>query len=160
MIFKCIRIMLAAIALGVLAMGAVAIGSTAHAATKPQIYRDFGSNLALSGFDAVAYHSQGAPVRGIGQFKTTWNGAEWRFASAANLAAFTANPAKYAPQYGGYCAWAAAQGYTAKGNPNNWRIVGGKLYLNYNSKVQTEWEKDIPGFVKKADANWPAVLDR
>ena len=85
---------------------------------------------------------------------------QWRFASAENRDLFLANPDAYSPQYGGYCAWAAAQGYTAPGNPKNWSVVDGKLYLNYNDKVQRDWEQDIPGFIAKADANWPAVLDK
>lgn len=64
------------------------------------------------------------------------------------------------PQYGGYCAWAVSQGYTAPGNPNNWRVVDGKLYLNYNDEIQTRWERDIPGFIRSANTNWPSVLSR
>ena len=86
--------------------------------------------------------------------------ATFRFSSAANLAKFKASPAAYAPQYGGYCAWAVANGYTAKGDPKQWRIVNGKLYLNYNAEIQSRWVKDIPGFIRKGDANWPAVLEK
>ena len=73
---------------------------------------------------------------------------------------FKANPEKYAPQYGGYCAFAVASGYTAKGDPEAWTIAGGKLYLNYNKSVQRGWEQDIPGNVRKGDANWPKVLEK
>ena len=83
-----------------------------------------------------------------------------RFASTENLARFRANPNAYLPQYGGYCAWAIANGYTAAGNPNNWRIVNGRLYLNYNSEIQRRWEQDIPSLILQADANWPGVLAR
>ena len=92
-------------------------------------------------------------------YASRWNGADWRFASAANKAAFDADPEAYAPQYGGYCAWAVSQGYTASIDPQQWRIVDGKLYLNYDESVQTKWLADIPGFIAKADANWPAVLE-
>lgn len=157
MIIKCISHLIASVVIGLVAMGAVAVGSTAHAA-QPEIHRGFGSNVAVGGHDPVAYFTEGKPVRGQPQFKTIWKGAEWRFATAANLAAFQANPARYAPQYGGYCAWAVSQGYTAKGDPQHWKIVGGKLYLNYNADVQSKWEKNIPGFITSADKNWPKVL--
>jgi hypothetical protein len=85
-------------------------------------------------------------------------GAEFRFASAAHMARFKANPAAYAPQYGGYCAWAVADGHLAKGDARVWRLVGGKLYLNYDAAVQQHWAKDIPGNISRANRNWPAVL--
>jgi len=117
------------------------------------------SNLAVSGYDAVAYFTQGMPIEGKSALEYEWNGASWRFSSAGNLAAFKANPAAYAPQYGGYCAWAVSQGYTAKSDPEAWRIVGGKLYLNYSKDIQKRWEQDISGNIAKADANWPRVLE-
>ena len=86
------------------------------------------------------------------------DGATWRFTSEANRDAFRAKPTRYAPQYGGYCAWAVSQGYTAKGDPNAWKIVGGKLYLNYDKRVQSTWEKAAEANIVKADANWPKVL--
>jgi YHS domain-containing protein len=116
--------------------------------------------VAVEGHDPVAYFTDKRPVKGSPQFSTTYQGAEFRFASAANLAKFRANPAAYAPQYGGYCAWAVSQGYTAKGAANHWKVVDGKLYLNYNGDVQAKWNKDVPGFIAKADANWPTVLTK
>jgi len=127
-------------------------------AAEPQVYTGFLSSLAVNGYDPVAYFTDGRPVEGSPEFESRYKDATWRFASAANKAAFEAEPAKYAPQYGGYCAWAVSQGYTAKGDPANWRIVGGKLYLNYNAEVQQTWQKDIPGNVRKADGNWPKVI--
>lgn len=117
------------------------------------------STLALGGYDPVAYFEAGRPMRGSAGHATAWKGAQFRFASAGNLAKFRAEPARYAPQYGGYCAWAVSQGYLAKGDPRHWRVVGGRLYLNYNGAVQKRWEADIPGFIAKADKNWPRVLD-
>lgn len=125
---------------------------------KPPVFTAFRSKLALDGYDAVAYFKAGKPAKGSAQHAVTWNGAAWHFASAENKAAFEANPQAYAPQYGGYCAWAVSEGYTAKGDPGIWRIVDGKLYLNYNASVQKQWEKDIPGRIAKADRNWPSVL--
>jgi len=142
-----------------------AIAATAAAAAAPafaadnEVYTGRFSSLAVGGYDPVAYFEQGEPVKGQSQYAYEYKGATWRFSSAENLAAFTADPDAYAPQYGGYCAWAVSQGYTAPGNPKNWSVVEGKLYLNYNDKVQRDWEKDIPGFIAKAEDNWPGVLE-
>ena len=122
------------------------------------VYTSSFSSLAVSGYDPVAYFTRGKPVEGSGDHEYEWNGATWRFSSAENLETFKADPEKYAPQYGGYCAWAVAQGKTASADPDNWEIVDGKLYLNYNDSVQAAWRKDIPGFISKADKNWPQVL--
>lgn len=118
------------------------------------------SNVAVGGYDPVAYFTTGAPARGTEQFRATHAGVEYRFASAANLAAFRANPSAYLPQYGGYCAWAVSQGYTAPGSPRHWRIVDGRLYLNYDASVQRRWEANIPGLIRAANTNWPSVLGR
>ncbi|MDX1483352.1 MAG: YHS domain-containing (seleno)protein [Alphaproteobacteria bacterium] len=134
------------------------IGAAPAAAEKPPVYTGFLSNLAVGGYDPVAYFKEKRPVKGSADYTLNHKGVTWRFASRENLEAFRADPGAYAPQYGGYCAWAVSQGYTAKGDPMYWRIVGGKLYLNYDGSVQARWEKDIPGFIAKADANWPKVL--
>lgn len=115
--------------------------------------------MAVSGYDPVAYFTLGKPTKGSDTFKTTYKGAEWRFASASNLAAFKTNPDRYAPQYGGYCAWAVSQGYTASGDPTVWKIVGNKLYLNYNQEIGARWSKNIPGFIKSANQNWPKIIN-
>ncbi len=115
------------------------------------------TGVAIDGTDPVAYFTESRAVEGAKQFSTEWNGATWRFASAANLAAFTADPEKFAPQYGGYCAWAVSQGYTADIDPQAWKIVDGKLYLNYSKDVQRNWEGDVAGHIKMADANWPGI---
>jgi hypothetical protein len=142
----------------VVALAAVGLPVAAVQAKDAPIYTGTFSSLAVGGYDPVAYFTEGKPVKGDKQFTLKHEGAEWRFVSAANRDAFVADPAKYAPQYGGYCAWAVSQGYTASGDPKYWKIVGGKLYLNYDADVQKKWEKDIPGFIVKADHNWPAVL--
>jgi YHS domain-containing protein len=116
------------------------------------------SRVAVSGYDPVAYFTLNRPVRGSAEHRIMHQGFEYRFASAENAAAFRANPGRYLPQYGGYCAWAVANGYTAPGNPQNWRIVDGRLYLNYNDEIQQRWERNIPGFISSANANWPRVL--
>lgn len=127
-------------------------------AKEEPIYTGFFSNVAVGGYDVVAYFTEGKPVKGDKAFHTMYLDAEFRFSSAGNKALFDENPAKYAPQYGGYCAWAVSQGYTAKGDPDYWRIVDGKLYLNYDEDVQRKWETDIPGFIDSANRNWPSVL--
>ena len=146
-------------AAAVLALTAIFTVAPAHAEQAP-VHTAFLSNVAVGGYDPVAYFTDGRPVRGTTQYRTVHGGYEYRFASAEHLAAFRANPPRYLPQYGGYCAWAVSQGYTAAGNPQNWRIVDGKLYLNYNDEIQTRWERDIPGFIRNGNANWPSVLSR
>jgi len=132
----------------------------APAYAKDPIYTGTLSDLAVSGYDPVAYFTDGKPVEGKSEFEYEWQGATWRFANAKNLDAFKADPAAYAPQYGGYCAWAVSQGYTASADPKAWRIVGKKLYLNYNQDVQKTWEQDAAGNISKANANWPNVLEK
>ncbi|MDJ0837751.1 MAG: YHS domain-containing (seleno)protein [Acidobacteriota bacterium] len=130
--------------------------STAVFAGKPAVFQKKGK--AIRGYDTVAYHLQNRPVEGKDAHTHQWNGATWYFASRANLNSFKADPEKYAPQYGGYCAYAVAKGSTAKTEPDAWKIVDGKLYLNYDRGIQKKWEKDITGYIEKADANWPKVL--
>ena len=129
------------------------------ALAKDPIYTSTFSSAAINGYDPVAYFKQGEPVEGDDAHEFEWMGATWRFASAENRATFEQDPEAYAPQYGGYCAWAVSQGYTASTDPDAWKIVGGKLYLNYSKGVQKRWEQDIPGNIAKADSNWPGVLN-
>ncbi len=133
-------------------------GSPAWAGQDP-VYTGTFSDLAVEGHDPVAYFRQGRPVEGDRRWSLEWQGATWRFASPENLEAFKADPEAFAPRYGGYCAWAVSQGYTASADPEAWRIVDGKLYLNYDQDVQKTWEQEIPGNIGKADANWPRVLE-
>ena len=116
--------------------------------------------VAVKGFDVVAYFKEGKPVEGSSQFVHTWMDAKWRFSTEENRAAFAAEPERYAPQFGGYCAWAVSQGYTAGIDPEAWRIVDDKLYLNYSPKVQERWAEDIAGNVAKARKNWPDLLKK
>ena len=113
---------------------------------------------AIKGHDPVAYFTQGGPAKGRGAHSHEWMGATWYFANAENKELFAADPDKYAPQYGGYCAYAVSQGYTAAIDPDAWKIVDDKLYLNFSLKVQKIWEEDIPGYIAKADINWPNIL--
>lgn len=123
------------------------------------INQSFLSGVAIEGYDPVAYFTDGKPVEGSSDHSYDWMGAEWHFANADNLEKFKAEPEKYAPAYGGYCAWAVSQGYTAEIDPEAWKIVDGQLYLNYNKDIQTRWAKDIPGNIEKADRNWPKIKE-
>lgn len=127
-------------------------------AQQPEIFSD--RTGAIRGYDPVAYFTQRAPVKGSPQFTHAWRGATWHFANAANRDRFAAAPEQFAPQYGGYCAYGVAHGYAPEIDPAAWTIVDGKLYLNFNLPTRTRWEKDIPGYIRKADANWPAVLKK
>jgi hypothetical protein len=127
-------------------------------ARKPAVFTEILPGVAVGGHDPVAYFTESKAVLGSADITFEHEGAVWRFASTANREAFQADPAKFAPQYGGYCAFAVANGYTAKGDPQAWTLANDKLYLNYNKSVQRGWEQDIPGNVRKGDANWPKVL--
>lgn len=123
---------------------------------EPAVYTESG-NVALAGWDAVSYQS-GQPVRGSAAFTAEHDGARFHFASAAARNSFQADPARFAPAYGGYCAWAVSRGYTASGDPTVFRVVDGRLYLNYNAEVGQRWAQDIPANIAAADGNWPQVL--
>ena len=136
----------------------IASQSNANKATTSPVNTENG--VAIKGTDTVAYFNEGRAVKGSDRFTYEWMGATWKFASAENRDLFASNPEKYAPQYGGFCAWAVSQGYTAPIDPNAWKIVNDKLYLNYNKRVQRTWEKDIPGNITKADRNWPRLMNK
>lgn len=113
--------------------------------------------LAIRAYDPVAYFNQGKPVKGKKDFEYRYMGATWRFVNAENKDAFMKDPDQYAPQYGGYCAFGMSHGYAAPIDPKAWSVVEGKLYLNYSLDVWREWNKNIPGFIAKADQNWPKI---
>jgi YHS domain-containing protein len=118
------------------------------------------SDLTLKGYDPVAYFTDGKPVEGSADYTFKWNGATWHFASAAHRDLFAKEPAKYAPQYGGYCAWAMTRGEKADIDPTCWKIVDGKLYLNYSKDIQTQWSATIPDNISKANTEWQQLLDK
>ena len=113
---------------------ALVLPPLAAQAKSPEIYTGWLSSSAVGGYDPVAYFTEGKPVAGNSDITHQWKGATWRFASREEPRSVQGRAAKYAPQYGGYCAWAVSQGYTAKGDPNHWKIVDGKLFLNYDAK--------------------------
>ena len=128
----------------------------AMAATAP-VFSDGG--LAIRGADPVAYFTEGGPVAGDPAHSLMWEGTIWQFASAENMATFEMNPTAYAPQFGGYCAFAMSRGYIASTVPEAWTIHEGKLYLNYSLSVRDLWSTDIPGNIAAANGHWPGILE-
>jgi len=116
--------------------------------------------VAIKGYDPVAYFTQSKPVQGSAEFEYLWNRAKWRFANVEHRDLFKADPEKYAPRYGGYCAYAVSQGKTADIDPDAWTIFEGRLYLNLNKEVQGLWEKNMRGYIHEADENWPRMLGK
>lgn len=116
------------------------------------------SKGAIDGYDPVAYFTQGQPTPGAADFTHEWKGATWHFISAENRALFAAQPEKYAPQFGGYCAKAVSDNYTARSDPQAWAIVNERLYLNFDPKVQVQWQANAAERIKSAQRYWPAVL--
>lgn len=126
--------------------------SPAHA----QVNRN-GSEWAIGGFDPVAYFTDHAAVRGDPAHSAEWHGARWLFASEEHRARFVASPDRYAPAYGGYCAYAASQGRLVRIDPEAWSIEGGRLYLNYSLDIRRTWLADRARFIRDADARWPEL---
>jgi len=127
---------------------------SASAQALEKVYTGFFNNKAVSGYDVIAYFEQAKPVEGSSKYKLRYEGADWYFSSQDNLEKFKADPVKYAPQYGGYCAWAMSNGKEAPGNPPFWTIYNDKLYLNYDQHVLDTWRPNKDEFIKKADAEW------
>ncbi|HHI88862.1 MAG TPA: YHS domain-containing protein [Hellea balneolensis] len=140
----------------ILCVGVGAVSEAAHAESAP-IYTSWRNNLAVGGYDVVSFY-QNSPVKGSSRYTTRWRGADWQFASQDNLEKFQNNPEKYAPAYGGYCAWAIAKGKLARGSPKYWTIRDGRLFLNFNKKIQDRWLKNRDAFIAQADKNWPGIL--
>lgn len=139
---------------GLVMTAGLLVSALAHAA--PAYYSPNG--VAIKGYDPVAYFTDSKAVKGTDQWVTEWQGAKWKFASKANLDAFKAEPAKFAPQYGGYCAYGTAKGYLAPTEPDAWAVIDGKLYLNYNQRVRTTWQKDVAGYNAAADSQFTELL--
>jgi hypothetical protein len=135
----------------------VILSATALAANKPDINTSK-NDLAVRGYDVVAYRTEGKPTPGSPSFEYRWKNAVWRFTTAEHRDLFAKAPDRYAPEFGGYCAYAVSRGYTADGDPAVWRLVDGRLYLNYSVQAREMWEKDVPGNIAKGRQNWPGVL--
>jgi YHS domain-containing protein len=124
-------------------------------AQKAEIFAPSGK--AIKGYDPVAFFKESKPVKGADSLSYTWKEATWLFSNRQNLEAFKADPDKYAPQYGGYCAYGLSQGHKAPTQTDTWTVVNDKLYFNYNSKVKELWTKDQPALIKTADEKWPEI---
>ena len=149
---KPIKSLIAGIALSVaLAAQAFAAGVELNASS---------TGLAMQGYDPVAYFTEGEATPGNWKITATHNGATYRFATQEHKDAFLADPEAYLPQYGGYCAFGAAMGFKFDGDPNQWKIVDGELYLNISKDIQERWLTDVPGFIERADTNWTDIADK
>ncbi len=115
------------------------------------------SGIAIKGYDPVAYFKQSMPVKGKAELAFEWMGAKWLFVNNEDRNQFVSAPEKFAPQYGGYCAWAVSKGSTASIDPEVWKIIEGKLYLNYSKDIQHKWEKDVGQRIAEANRNWPGL---
>jgi len=127
-------------------------------AQRSEVYAPGGK--AIKGYDPVAFFTDSKPVMGVDSLSYSWKGATWLFANRSNLQRFKDHPEKYAPQYGGYCAYGTSQGHKAPTDVSTWTILHDKLYFNYNEKVKGMWIKDQPGYIQKADEQWPAIKDK
>lgn len=151
------ELIVAAIAVVIGGIASYTFFAQGHATAPGQAYYAE-DGVAIRGTDPVAYFVDGAPIAGDSAYALKWNGATWHFASAENRDLFEADPEAYAPQYGGYCAWAVAEkGQLFSTQPENWAIVDGKLYLNYNDSIQDKWDADRAGFIEMGDQSWPKI---
>lgn len=141
--------------LGALATAPALAASVAQARESTVFQTD---GVAINGADPVAYFTQERPVRGSFDHTFDWNGARWHFASAANRDSFATSPERYAPRFGGYCAYAASLGYLAPTLPEAWTVYEDVLYLNANLRARALWLEDVPGNIAKGEANWPGIL--
>ena len=116
--------------------------------------------LMIRGYDPVAYFTEGRPVPGNPDISVEYKGGKFLFSSTKNRDAFQADPEKYAPQYGGYCAFGVYEGKKFDVDPASWRIVDGKLYFNLNPVILEMWSKDLPKYLQEAEQNWPKIRDK
>jgi len=138
------------------AVPAAALLTQPAVAAEPPVNASNG--IAIQGFDPVAYFTESKAVKGTAEFTSDWDGATVQFASAENKAMFDADPVKFAPKYGGYCAYAVSKGYTAGIDPHAWSIHEDRLYLNFSKSVRALWAARKRHHIRQADANWPSVL--
>ena len=116
------------------------------------------SGIAIQGYDPVAFFTQNRPVKGLPEFESQYQGARYLFASADDKAAFDANPAKYEPQFGGFCAYGVSKGKTVPVKIEAFQIVNGRLLMQYDLDIKKEFNKDTQGNLQKADQNWPGIV--
>ncbi len=134
------------------------ISTTIAQAQKSEVFITDGK--AIKGYDPVAFFKESKPVKGVESLSYQYNDATWLFSSKTNLETFKKDPEKYAPQYGGYCAYGTAGGHKAPTQTNTWTIVDGKLYFNYNDKVKESWNKQQAKLIEKANTQWPLIKNK
>lgn len=137
---------------------ALALGTFTARAQQSEIFAPGGK--AIKGYDVVAFFNDSRPVAGADSLAYSYKGANWLFASRGNMEAFKANPDKYVPQYGGYCAYGTSEGHKAPTEAETWTIVDDKLYFNYNMKVKNNWSKKREELIEKADVQWPIIKNK
>jgi len=144
---------------GAALVAASLFGGAAHAELKAGgAYNSLYAGLGAKGYDVVNYFTDGKPVQGKVSYTFEYAGVKWQFVSAEHRDVFKTNPAKYVPQFGGFCSWGAANGKLFDVDPvNGWSIVDGKLYMNFNADIQKVFDKDAAGFISRANANWPKL---
>ncbi|WP_299847631.1 YHS domain-containing (seleno)protein [uncultured Roseovarius sp.] len=136
----------------------IAFAGLAQAGPASEVNLGYFNKLAMNGYDVMTYWNGGDPQKGDPEIQASFKDATWVFISAENREAFLADPERFAPQYGGYCAFAASQNAVADVDPFAWRIWDDKLYLNYSPRVRRQWASDIDGNIEKADGYWPMLL--
>jgi hypothetical protein len=114
--------------------------------------------LAIRGYDPVAYFTEGRAIKGYHDLRHDWMGATWQFSSYHHCELFIADPEKFCPQYGGYCAYGVSLGKFFSGDPDLWTVKEGKLYLNLNHEIEKIWKQDAQAYIKKADIEWPKLF--
>ncbi|HEX6850244.1 MAG TPA: YHS domain-containing (seleno)protein [Candidatus Polarisedimenticolaceae bacterium] len=142
-----------------LSFAAVAVFASGAALAKDLVNTD-ASGLALQGYDAVGFVTVGKPLLGIATFTSTYEGATYRFATAEHKALFDKDPAKYAPAYGGYCAYGVAKNALAPVEISTWQLLGGRLILNKNADIKKAFDADVAGHTRDAEANWPKLVEK
>lgn len=140
-----------------ISLAACGVGPNSASADEPSVYTNWRTNAALGGYDAMSFHD-GTPVKGDPQFYFNYQGAMFYFSSQDNRNRFISEPERFAPAYGGYCAWAVAKGKLAPGDPEHWSVKDGRLYINFSGRIQRRWDKKSQIYITNADNNWPHIL--
>ena len=135
------------------------IAATAFGAERDRVFQAQ-EGIAINGYDPVAYFEENGPKKGSSEYTVEWDGTTWLFASSENRDKFESDPEKWAPAYGGYCAWAVSKNYLASTDPDAWSIVDDRLYLNFNKQIRSRWSKNPARNIQRADKNWPGVLSK
>ncbi|MES2681929.1 MAG: YHS domain-containing (seleno)protein [Pseudomonadota bacterium] len=148
------------LALLLLSVSSLTLAAAPYNTLKRGLISDSATGIAINGYDTVAYFTEKKPVKGSDAYVYSWNGASWKFTSQQHLDLFKAAPEKYAPQYGGYCAYGVSKGYLVSIEPEQFTVIDGKLYLNYDASVQKKWSQDPLGYNKVSDAKFSDLLKK